>query len=227
MRPVQLPNGPSDSTIEPMRSRFLSPGLDAHTVAGWLGLLLAASQPGCFNSEFSEPMQQVIPPPAVQVFDYRVTEVSSGVVLAEGCGAGNIDDKERVYCHDIIFDIPLETEYYVEIGPKRLVEGTLSATQGRDYFCNRQDAKPRLLHNNPTCYEAMRPTQSELLGVTLFDEKGNEYPAETGYMYIDGNPGDIERYRVKSHDHQDVQLRLGGVCGSSDNYSCLVRHQAP
>jgi hypothetical protein len=172
-------------------------------------------------------MEQVIPPPTVQMFDYRVTDAASGAILTEGCGAGNRLNGERIYCDDIMFDIPLESEYQVEIRSIRQAEGTLSATQGREYFCQLQDAAPRLWYVNPICYKAMDPTQSELLGVSVFDAAGNEYPPNPANTQIEGNAGDVLRFRVKSHDRLPVYLGLGGICGSMRNYTCLVRYRAP
>ncbi len=171
-------------------------------------------------------MAQVFMPPTVQLFDYRVTDAATGAVLTEGCGAGNLLDKELVYCGSIKVRSPLETEYYVEIRSKRSVEGTLSATQGKEYFCQRQDTKLQRVHMNPSCYRSMDPTSHELLGVSLLDGNGNEYPPN-GYANIEQQPGDIERFHVKSHEYRDVSLGLEGICGRVSNYTCLNNFQTP
>lgn len=171
-------------------------------------------------------MAQVFMPPTVQLFDYRATDAATGAVLTEGCGAGNLLVDELAYCGSINVRAPLETEYYVEIRSKRYVEGTLSATQGKDYFCQRQDTKPRLSHMNPSCYRSMDPMYHELLGVSLLDGNGNEYPPN-GYANIEQQPGDVERFHVKSHEYLSVHLGLQGVCGTLSDYTCLNSFQTP
>jgi len=163
-------------------------------------------------------------PPSVQIFEYRVADASTGITLTEGCGAGIENAQELAYCGSINVHAPLETEYYVEIRSERYVEGTLSATQGKDYFCQLQNTTPRRVHTNPSFYESTDPARHELLGVSLLDAAGNEYPPDLSHDDIEQKTGDIERYHIKSHKYFSVELRLKGTYNT---YTCLNTFQAP
>jgi hypothetical protein len=73
----------------------------------------------------------------------------------------------------------------------------------------------------------MNPSNHELLGVSILDANGNEYAADVGSQYLDDKPGDVERYRVKSHVYGTVDLGLEEPCSSLRNYSCLNAFRTP
>lgn len=199
-------------------------------VVRYLGVVTAGLF-GCsyeYEGEFGGPeMTPYVLPPAVYIFNYRVTNITSGAVLTEGCGAVPSESYESQFCARINVRAPLESEYQVELKSIRRTEGTLSPEQNDEHFCSLHDTQPVAQHINPICYRSKDPVRHELLAASLIDPAGNELPSDRSKSYIDAIPGDVERYQLKAHRYLDAYLTISEPCGIGQSHLCLVSFLPP
>jgi hypothetical protein len=174
-----------------------------------------------------EEMKPVLAEPGVQIFDYVVTESSSGAILAQGCGATNDTREAFGYCDEITVQVPLETEYDIDIRSLRFAPGKLSSEQDRDYFCQLTDTRPPLSHINPLCYRSAYPAYHELLDVRLLDSDGNRIVLNKYDMSVKAQPGDVQHYRLRPQEYLPVYLTLAEPCGLNQIDACLVNFLPP
>ena len=189
--------------------------------AAVLGLFAHATT-GCLIIDSGEGKDQPAVPSTyfVQVYDYKVTDVASGVTYASGCDVG------LTYL-GIIAKIPFDIEYMVEITAIR--HQTEMANFDKSDYCQLPYEAVAVDHINPSCYQ-VDPVwdQQELIEASLVDADGNPLSSTTSFM-IAGTTTDVEKYKLRSHAYGTVCLNYAGPpCNGSSSYArILIANQQP
>jgi hypothetical protein len=135
-------------------------------------------------------------------FDYRVTNTLDGSVMAEGCGSDS--DYPDTY-GDIYVQGELGTEYVLELANVRFLD---APTDERGFdACSKTDFSLYSIHDDPACFKLGRyGTAFELIEASVVDAAGNRVLNTTKSYTIPAEPGDIERFRIRSYDYGFVEV---------------------
>ena len=189
--------------------------------------LLAHVLVGCLLIDSGEGKDQpgTKPTPAVQVYEYRVTDVVSGVTYAAGCNANSGDTLDSLIAVEylaITAKVPLDVDYLVEITAIRRHDGSLTE-HDESYFCQLPYEATVVDHINPSCYQ-IDPfwNEHELIESSLADASGNRLSSTT-LLTITGTTTDIQSFKLRSHAYRNVFLNHAGPpCNGSRSYSLLL-----
>jgi hypothetical protein len=189
--------------------------------------LFAHALAGCLLIDSGEGKDQpgTKPTPAVQVYEYRVTDVVSGFTYAAGCNANSgdtLDSLTAVKDLAITAKVPLDVDYLVEITAVRRHDGSLTE-HDESYFCQLTYEATAVHHINPSCYQ-LDPfgNEHELIEASLVDADGNTMSSTT-LLTITGTTADIQSFKLRSHAYRNVYLNHAGPpCNGSSSYSLLL-----
>jgi len=212
-------------TIESM-NRYWSKQRQLLQRAVVLGLF-AHAPVGCLHIDSGEGKDQpgTKSTPAVQVYEYRVTDVVSGVTYAAGCNANSGDTLDSLIAVKelaITAKVPLDVDYLVEITAIRRQDGSLTE-HDESYFCQLPYEATAVVHINPSCYQ-LDPfgNEHELIESSLVDGSGNPLSSTT-LLTITGITTDIQSFKLRSHAYRNVFLNHAGPpCNGSSSYSLLL-----
>jgi hypothetical protein len=156
----------------------------------------------------SEPPTTITP--TVRVYKYQITRVDDNSVIAAGCVA--FDHGSEAPGSSIQVRVPLGTMYDISyrIGG---ADGEINDATDEQVFCDDQVVlRPLYGHVAPTCYLSSDPSKLELVGAAVLDSNGNPYSVPDGTAIINGYPGDIELFRLRSSTTGPVVLNRYSPC---------------
>ena len=188
-----------------------------------LGLILCAV-PGCIDSGEGPDQPQTIPEPAVQAFDYRVTDSAGSTTYASGCKVKGGHFLDVPFSDDFLYikaKVPLGTDYVVELTNVR--QHYVQPEQTDDGYCSLPYESAVVGYFNPTCYQVEQsPSGHELVSITLRDASGNDLTSRVDSIY--GTTTDIERFTLRSQAYGTVYLNHKGepCAGFSSDLLALV-----
>jgi len=180
--------------------------------------LFAHVATGCLLIDSGEGKDQPAVPSTyfVQVFDYQVTDVASGVNYASGCNVST--GGASLGSLGIVAKILLDVDYLVEVTALRHQSGSLS-DHDNSYYCQLPYETITVEHVNPSCYQ-IDPfwNEHELIEASLVDADGNTMSSTTSFM-IAGTTTDVAKFKLRSHAYGNVRVNYAGPpCNGGSSY---------
>lgn len=165
----------------------------------------------CEDPGYREEAEKPIANDVTVAFDYRVTNSDDGTVMTEGCGTHwRFPDTGS----EIDARGDLSAEYTLELTNTRYVDMPTDLS-GFD-ACLQTESSPYPEHDDPSCYKLGRYAAAfELLDAFVVDAAGNRVLSTTSDRTFPSEPGDIERFHIRSYDYDTVEvLRDQPPCSS-------------